>query len=66
MKSLAEIQSAIAQLPAQDVRKLAVWLQSYLEMIQDIELEDDLRMGRTDRIIQRGKAQIESHRHHEH
>ena len=66
MKSISEIQAAIGQLPLQDVRKLAIWLESYLEIAQDIETEDDLRLGRTDRIIRRGKAEIEAHRQHEH
>lgn len=65
MESLSEIQSAIAKLSPQEVQKLATWLRSYLEIIQDIEIEEDIRYGRTDRLIQRAKHEIETHHHHE-
>lgn len=65
MESLSEIQSAISKLSPQEVQKLATWLRSYLEIIQDIEIEEDIRYGRTDRLIQRAKQEREAHQHHE-
>lgn len=65
MESLSEIQAAIAQLSSQDVQKLAGWLRSYLEIMQDIEIEDDIREGRTDRLMQRARHEIHTHHDHE-
>ncbi len=64
MTKLDGIKAAIAQLPAQDVRLLANWLAEYLAIAGDIELEANIKAGRTDRLIQRAKAEIEAHHHH--
>ncbi len=61
---LDEIKAAIAQLPATEVRQLTQWLAEYLAIASDIEIEADTRAGRTDRLIQRAKAEIAAHQHH--
>ncbi|MBW4657508.1 MAG: hypothetical protein KME15_02445 [Drouetiella hepatica Uher 2000/2452] len=58
MAALAEITEAIAQLPDPDVRKLAVWLQDYLEENWDQQLAGDVAAGRLDGLIHRAEAQI--------
>jgi hypothetical protein len=64
MTELNEIKSVISQLPVQEIHKLAAWLSEYLAIADDIDLESDIRDGRTDRLIQRAKAEIDAHHHH--
>jgi len=49
---------AIAQLPDPNVRKLAAWLQDYLEENWDQQLAGDVAAGRLDDLIHRAEAQI--------
>jgi hypothetical protein len=49
--SVAEIESAIAQLPARDFAELLAWLQEYRQRAWDKEIEDDLAAGRLDGLI---------------
>jgi hypothetical protein len=49
--SVAEIESAITQLPAQDVAELMAWLQEYHERVWDRQIEDDLEAGRLDKLL---------------
>jgi hypothetical protein len=49
--SVAEIESAIAQLPVQEVAELMTWLQDYHERLWDKRIENDLEAGRLDKLL---------------
>jgi hypothetical protein len=49
--SVAEIESAITQLPPQDVAALMAWLQNYHEQLWDEQIENDLESGRLDDLL---------------
>ena len=49
--SIAEIESAITQLPAKDYAELMAWLQQYHERVWDKQIEDNLAAGRLDALM---------------
>ena len=49
--TVAEIESAIAQLPPKELAELAAWLQQYHHHVWDKQIEDDLEAGRLDALI---------------
>jgi hypothetical protein len=49
--SIAEIESAISQLPAREFAELMAWLQEYRERVWDKQIEDDLEAGRLDKLL---------------
>ena len=49
--SIAEIESAITQLPAKDYAELMAWLQKHHERVWDRQIEDDLAAGRLDALM---------------
>ena len=49
--SIAEIESAIAQLPAKEFAELMAWLQKHYNNMWDKQIEDDLAAGRLDNLI---------------
>jgi hypothetical protein len=49
--SIAEIESAISQLPAREFAELMAWLQEYRERVWDKQIEDDLEAGRLDALL---------------
>jgi hypothetical protein len=49
--SVAEIETAIAQLPAKDFAELMAWLQQHYDRVWDTQIEDDLAAGRLDAIV---------------
>ena len=49
--SIAEIESAIVQLPPQEVAELMAWLQSYHEQVWDRQIEGDLEAGCLDKLL---------------
>jgi hypothetical protein len=49
--SVAEIQSAITQLPAGELARLAAWFQEYQQQVWDKQIEDDLEAGRLDKLL---------------
>ena len=49
--SVAEIESAIAQLPMKDFAELMAWLQEYRERAWDARIENNLAAGRLDTIV---------------
>jgi hypothetical protein len=49
--SVAEIESAIVQLPAKDFAALMAWLQEYHQQAWDKQIEDDLEAGRLDTLL---------------
>ena len=60
MTTLTEIEAAIAQLPKQDTRQLAEWLQEYLDEMWDRQIEQDLAAGKLDSLISKAEADIAS------
>ena len=58
MTSLLEIEAAIAQLPEDDVRKLSVWLQKYLDEMWDRQIEADLTSGKLNKLLAKAEADI--------
>ncbi len=55
--SVAEIESAIAQLPAKDFAELMTWLEKYHQRAWDRQIEDDLVSGRLDSVIAEAEAE---------
>ncbi|MBD1902390.1 hypothetical protein NDI44_26195 [Trichocoleus sp. DQ-A3] len=58
MTTLLEIEAAIKQLPEGDIRKLATWLQTYLDEKWDRQIEEDLTLGKLDSLIAKAEADI--------
>ncbi|XHR80132.1 MAG: hypothetical protein ACFKPT_17740 [Gloeotrichia echinulata GP01] len=58
MGTLPEIEAAIKQLPENDIRQLAAWLEEYLEKIWDQQIEADLTSGKLDQLIAKVEADI--------
>jgi hypothetical protein len=58
MTTLLEIEVAIKQLPESDVRRLAAWLQTYLDETWDRQIEEDLTSGKLDNLIAQVEADI--------
>jgi hypothetical protein len=49
--SIAEIESAITQLPPNEVATLMAWLQDYHAQLWEQQIEDDLEAGRLDKLL---------------
>jgi hypothetical protein len=49
--SVAEIESAIQQLPARDFAELMAWLEDRHGRGWDVQIEDDLESGRLDALL---------------
>ena len=62
MTALIEIETAIKDLPRDDVQQLASWLQAYVNDLWDEQLEADLLSGRLDKLINRAEADIAAHK----
>jgi predicted membrane chloride channel (bestrophin family) len=62
MNTLTEIEVAIQQLPASNVRELALWLEEYLEAQWDRQILQDYQSGNLDRLINRAEADIKANR----
>jgi hypothetical protein len=71
MGTLAEIEAAIlskivargiAQLPENDIRQLAAWLEDNLEQMWDKQIEADLTSGKLDKLIAKAEADIAANR----
>ncbi|MEB3311958.1 MAG: hypothetical protein VKJ02_17170 [Snowella sp.] len=58
MTTRLEVESAIKQLPENEVRDLVQWLQEYLNNLWDKQLENDLISGKLDHIIAQVEADI--------
>jgi hypothetical protein len=58
MKTRLEVESAIKQLPEDEVRNLARWLQEYLDEMWDRQIEADLASGNLDRLIAQAEEVI--------
>ena len=63
MTTLLEINAAIKQLPESEVRKLAGWLQEYLDETWDRQIEEDLTSGKLNNLIAQAEADIAASSH---
>ena len=50
MSTVAEIENALQSLPLGDARKVADWLQRYLDEKWDKQIDDDIAAGRLDKL----------------
>ncbi len=57
--SVQEIEAAIAELPPQDVEKLAVWLADYRSRTWDDQIARDLDAGRLDSFLEAAEAEYQ-------
>jgi len=48
---IREIEKAIAQLPVEDLDRLASWLEEYRARMWDKQLQEDLEAGRLDAVL---------------
>ena len=60
MTTRLDVESAIKQLPEQEVRDLAKWLQAYLDEMWDRQIEADFASGKLDHLIAEAEADIAS------
>lgn len=58
--SITEIETAITQLPAEEVDKLMSWLEEYHASIWDKQIADDLDAGKFDNLLQEVEEEIEA------
>jgi hypothetical protein len=58
MTTRLEVESAIKQLPENEIRNLAKWLQDYLDNMWDQQIAKDLASGRLDGLIAQAEADI--------
>nr|WP_290225837.1 hypothetical protein [Trichocoleus desertorum] len=58
MTELPEIEAAIKQLPENDIRQLAIWLQDYLDEMWDQQIEADFTSGKLDRLIAQAESEV--------
>lgn len=62
MVTLQEIETAIQQLPASEIRELSERLQAYVDQMWDQQLETDLESGKLDSFIAKAKKDIAAKR----
>jgi hypothetical protein len=58
MSTVAEIEKALQTLPVEEARKIAGWLQRYLDETWDKQIEGDIVAGRLDKVWERARADI--------
>lgn len=58
--SVQEIETAISNLPTQDVEKLAVWLADFRNREWDAQIERDLDGGRLDSFLAAAEAEYQA------
>lgn len=60
--SLQELETAIAQLPAEELTAFAQWFEEYLADVWDRRIEADIKAGRLDEAGRRADAEFEAGR----
>lgn len=60
--SLQELETAVAQLPDEELTAFARWFEEYLADAWDRRIEADIRAGRLDEAGQRAEADFEAGR----
>ena len=58
MSTVVEIEKALRTLPVEDARKVAGWLQNYLDETWDRQMEGDIAAGRLDKLWEKAKTDI--------
>jgi hypothetical protein len=61
MTNRLDVETAIKQLPEDEIRALATWLQDYLDEMWDRQLESDVATGKLDHLIAKAEADIAAH-----
>jgi hypothetical protein len=56
---IKEIESAIAQLPPAEVAELAKWFEEFQAQVWDEQLEQDVKAGRLDGLIEQAEQEFE-------
>jgi hypothetical protein len=57
-----EIETAISQLPPAEVAELADWFEQFHEQLWDAQIEQDLKSGRLQSLLDEAKQDLESGR----
>ena len=60
MKTLSEIEQAIKELPTAEARRLADWLNQYLDDAWDRQIRTDRTTGKLDKFIAKAESEIEA------
>lgn len=60
--NVEEIETAIAQLPASEIARLAEWFQEFQAQGWDNQIEQDINEGRLDAFIEQAEREFESGR----
>jgi hypothetical protein len=58
MSTVVEIEKALQTLPVDDARKVAGWLQAYLDETWDKQIDGDIAAGRLDKLWDNAKTEI--------
>ena len=58
MSNVSQIEDAVQKLPVEDARKVADWLQQYLDEKWDQEIDRDTAVGRLDGLWEKAKSDI--------
>ena len=58
MSTVAEIENALEALPIEDARRVAGWLQQYLDAKWDKQMDKDIAAGRMDKLWEKAQADI--------
>ncbi|HEY9706444.1 MAG TPA: hypothetical protein V6C58_28685 [Allocoleopsis sp.] len=62
MTTLTEIETAIKQLPQDEIHQLAHWLNNYIDDLWDQQMKTDLASGKLDQLIAKAQADITANR----
>lgn len=57
---IKEIESAIAQLPPSELMELAKWFEEFQAQVWDKQLEQDVKAGRLDTLINQAEQDFEN------
>ncbi|QQE65292.1 hypothetical protein GFS31_19780 [Leptolyngbya sp. BL0902] len=58
MTKRLDVETAIKQLPEDEIRALATWLQEYLDEMWNRQLESDVATGKLDPLIAKAESDI--------
>jgi hypothetical protein len=58
--SIQEIESAITQLPPEQLVELSEWFEEYLAQAWDKQLEEDIQTGRLDSLLKKAAQSYEA------